>query len=132
MKLNFKDLFPLTTIEKTDDYIETCHFYFSGQPDILQDCVQFLQEKKKSLLSENQFAMDKCRLEKNPTRQCCKTHAKSNDLAYNICVDQFVNGQHSTQMYVLFVLGIVVLVLVMFLVYPRYFVMSKSFLGYGK
>jgi hypothetical protein len=90
MKLNFKDVFPLASIENADEYRETCHFYFDGQDDILKKCLDFVNSHTKKLLTENDFALQQCKLDKNYTKECCKKYAKSNDTAYRLCVDNLV------------------------------------------
>lgn len=95
MKLNFKDLFPLASIENADEYTETCHFYFDGQDNILNECLDFVNSHTQKLLAENDFALQQCKSEKNYTKDCCKKYAKSNDTAYRLCVDNLVTKERN-------------------------------------
>lgn len=98
MNLDFKGLFPLASTYNADEYIDTCHFYFDGQDEILNQCIAFVKGTKEQLLEDNSFALKKCQEKGERTKTCCKTYAKSNDMAYSICVDNLVKP-HQRMMY---------------------------------
>lgn len=119
MKFNFKDVFPLATIENADEYVGTCHFYFDGRPQILQECIDFINQIRTSLQDENSFALEKCRQENDYSKDCCKKYAKSNDMAYDLCVNGLssLNNKNITRSILLpIVLGIPIIIITILIV----------------
>lgn len=113
MKLYFEELFPLLSLENEDEYRRHCRFYFEDQPEILKECLANIDERTKNIRNDNSFALDQCRAQGDISKHCCKTIAKSNDVAYELCIAQIPMVSSSWVYW--FLLGLIIVVL--FLVY---------------
>lgn len=123
--LNFEELFPLASVKNADEYLGTCRFYFENQPDILAQCIDFIQQHRDTLLQENRFALEACRQANDRTVTCCKSQAHTNDMAYQMCVNELVNPP-ATSMNTWTYVGGAFFLLILFL-YILIFVVWKFF-----
>ena len=80
--MNFDILFPNLDYSNQKEYEGHCHFLFTHP----QDCLHYIQNKMSTLHSQNTFALEQCK--DSPSKDCCKSNAKSNDLAYQLCIQQ--------------------------------------------
>lgn len=109
MDLDFEEMFPLLTLQDREGaYLEKCHFYFDTKPDILQKCLDHIKLRTNAIRAKNMFALESCQKKGRMTKQCCKDVAKSNDLAYNICISKIPQYQYTW--FTAFILGVLAVV----------------------
>lgn len=128
MALDFDAIFPLIGYRSLDENLATCRFYFEDQPDVLQQCTTYITARRDTLVADNRFAWDACRNENDPTTTCCKRHAQTNDMAYDMCVNELVQPhQHALQMKRTFIGGMIFLAIVGIYIVVVVFLRKYSF-----
>lgn len=88
MKFDYQELFPLLRYGTKDEFEGHCRFYFPEDPS---ECISFVNSTLNRIESDNRYAWDACRAKYGdavPPADCCKTYAKDNDVAYQVCIDE--------------------------------------------
>lgn len=110
MKLNFRELFPLLRHDNVEEFEGHCKFYFEG--NLLNECLNYVRNNYKTIYSQNDFAKHAC--SSQPSVECCKQHAKDNDVAYEICVNAIPSSSSSHSFSLLiFIIIIFIITIVM-------------------